>query len=156
MKSIRSVLLFLSVICSFSSFAQSHPVTLTPLDNYFLKHSAHPAKAVMTRVINHDKYFSSNFGIAKTATNKVIKPDFSRQRVLAVMMPATSTSTSVSISKAEQIGSTLNVYFTVQTGEKMSYTIQPLALSAIDKDKSVRRVRFYNGSILFKTVNVGS
>lgn len=156
MKSVKSIQLFLLAMIGFSSFAQTHQVTLTALDNYFFKRSAQPVTSVLVKVINHDKYFNDNFGIAKTATNQVIKPDFSKQRVLAVIMPATSSKTTVSISKAEKTGSTLNLYFTVQSGEKMSYTIQPVALSVIDRDKSVKRVRFYNGSILFKTVKLGS
>lgn len=156
--SMASILCLLAMICCNISFAQtSHrEVTLTPLDNYFVKNTVPDTKGIHPTVINHQKTFDSYFGVAKTANNTIIKPDFSTQRVLLVLLPATENKTTVSIIKAEQTYGTLNVYFAVQKGEKMSYTIRPFALAAIKKDPSIKRIHFYSGSILFKTMKASS
>ena len=101
--------------------------------NYFFKNDLDilPASPKITTEENFNKLF----GMA-TTMGKDGKPtsiDFSKQFVLAIVLPVTDLATEINPEKVEEKGDTLFYSYEVKTGEKQSYSIQPISIIILDK-----------------------
>ena len=107
--------------------------------NYFFKNGAAiPASPKITS----EEMFNKLFGMA-TTMDKDGKPtaiDFSKQFALAIVLPVTDVATEIHPVKVEEKGGSLLYTYAVKTGEKQTYSIQPVSIIILDKkyvDKEV-------------------
>jgi hypothetical protein len=111
--------------------------------NYFFKKDCTlPANPKITTEDN----FSKLFGMA-TTMGKDGKPtpiDFSKQFVLAIVLPVTDFSTEINPVKVEEKGDSLLYSYEVKTGEKQSYSIQPVSIIILDKKYENKEVVLVN------------
>ena len=107
--------------------------------NYFFKNGeAIPADPKITS----EEAFNKLFGMATTMgkDGKPTEIDFSKQFVLAIVLPVTDIATEINPIKVEEKGDTLLYTYEIKTGEKQTYSIQPVSIIILDKkyeDKDV-------------------
>lgn len=147
------------VVCSTTlavgAFAQPKNVVFKTLNNYFLADNSILSGNVTCKVIAKEKDFNKMFGIAKTMTNKIDKPDFATQQVLMIALQPTNKKATVTIVSALHAGNFIEVYFTTSKERyPMPYTTQPLAIAVVPKYKEVTKVRFYNDKRLVEEVGI--
>ena len=101
--------------------------------NYFFKNNQEiPASPKITS----EEVFHQLFGMA-TTMGKDGKPtaiDFTRQFVLAIVLPVTDMETEITPVKVEAKGDSLFYTYEVKTGAKQSYSIQPISLIILNKE----------------------
>ena len=82
-----------------------------------------------------------------TAMGKDGKPtaiDFSKQFVIAIILPITEIETEINPVKVEENGDSLLYSYEVKTGEKQSYSIQPVSIIILDKKYEEKEVVLVN------------
>ena len=122
--------MLLSVSCSTKESVTSESIPYTLCERYFVRNDA---KTVPNGKITTQSDFNRLFGEAATMGSLPTTIDFSKQFVIAVSEKPTDYSTNykpVSLCKKE--GKLLFTY-SINRGEKLSYTIQPLLLITVDK-----------------------
>ena len=111
--------------------------------NYFFKNDQTiPASPKITT----EEEFNRLFGMATTMGERLRvgdgtsgmdgKPteiDFTKQFVLAIVLPVTDIATEINPVKLEAKGDSLFYTYDVKTGEKQSFTIQPVSIIILDK-----------------------
>ena len=143
----RIIVLFFSIIfllnCSSPKNAKSARIGIRTLPNYFANNTVSLQDEYNFKVINSNTDFDKTFGIPKTAENNHLKPDFSSQIVVAVIMKPTNKKTNLRFDKAEIVDSDLNVYYLVhETGNQLNYSTSPTAVATVPKSQSVKKVNF--------------
>ena len=96
--------------------------------------------------ITTEEEFNKFFGMA-TTMGKDGKPtaiDFTKQFVLAIVLPVTDIATEINPVKVEEKGDSLLYTYDVKTGEKQSFTIQPVSIIILDKQYENKRVVLLN------------
>jgi len=100
--------------------------------NYFFRNGQSiPANPKITT----SKEFNQLFGMATTMgeEGKPTEIDFSKQFVLATVLPVTDTATEILPIKLEEKNDTLYYSYDIKIGEKLSFSIQPLSIIILDK-----------------------
>lgn len=100
--------------------------------NYFFKNDQQiPASPKITT----EEEFNKLFGMA-TVMGEDGKPtsiDFTKQFVLAIVLPVTDTATEINPVKVEAKSDKLFYTYEVKSGEKQTYSIQPVSIIILDK-----------------------
>ena len=100
--------------------------------NYFFKND----QTIPTSPkITTEEEFNNLFGMATTMgeDGKPTEIDFSKQFVLAIVLPVTDIATEITPVKLEAKGDSLFYTYDVKTGEKQSFTIQPVSIIILDR-----------------------
>ena len=96
--------------------------------------------------ITTEEEFNKLFGMA-TTMGKDGKPtaiDFTKQFVLAIVLPVTDITTEINPVKVEEKGDSLLYTYDVKSGEKQSFRIQPVSIIVLDKKYENKRVVLLN------------
>ena len=122
----------------------SGEVSFEVAKNYFFKNGKDilPANPKITT----EEEFSKLFGMA-TTMGKDGKPtpiDFGKQFVLAVVLPVTDFETEINPVKVEEKGDSLFYSYEVKTGEKQSFSIQPISIIILDKKYENKEIVLVN------------
>lgn len=115
--------------------------------NYFFKNDqAIPASPKITT----EEEFNKLFGMATTMgeNGKPTEIDFSKQFVLAIVLPVTDIATEINPVKLEAKGDSLFYTYDVKTGEKQSFTIQPVSIIILDKGYENKEVILINEQLM--------
>jgi len=100
--------------------------------NYFFKNDQQiPADPKITT----EEQFAQLFGMA-TFMGEQGRPtqiDFSKQFVLAVVLPVTDLATEITPNELVEKNDSLSYTYTVATGERQSFSTQPVSLIVLDK-----------------------
>ena len=126
--------------------------------NYFIKNDqAIPASSKITT----EEEFNKLFGMATTMGERLLvgdgtsgmdgKPteiDFSKQFVLAIVLPVTDIATEITPVKLEAKGDSLFFTYDVKTGEKQSFTIQPFSIIILDRKFENNKVILINEQLM--------
>lgn len=96
--------------------------------------------------ITSEELFKQLFGMATVMgeNGKPTKIDFSKQFVLAVVLPVTDINTEITPVKVEEKADTLFYHYDVKTGEKQSFSIQPLSIIILDKKYENKEIFLIN------------
>ena len=100
--------------------------------NYFFKNDQ---QIPVSPKITTEEEFNKLFGMA-TVMGEYGKPtsiDFTKQFVLAIVLPVTDTATEINPVKVEAKSDTLFYTYEVKTGEKQTFSIQPVSIILLDK-----------------------
>jgi len=96
--------------------------------------------------ITTEEDFTKLFGMTTTMgeNGKPTAIDFTKQFVLAIVLPETDFATEINPMKVEEKGDTLLYTYEVKTGEKQSFRIQPVSIIILDKQYENKRVVLVN------------
>lgn len=96
--------------------------------------------------ITSEELFKQLFGMATVMgeNGKPTEIDFSKQFVLAVVLPVTDINTEITPIKVEEKGDTLFYHYDLKTGEKQSFSIQPLSIIILDKKYENKEIFLIN------------
>ena len=112
--------------------------------NYFFKNDLDilPASPKITSA----EVFNKLFGMATTMgeDGQPTQIDFAKQFAVAIVLPVTDFATEINPVKLEVAGDSLLYTYQVKTGEKQSYSIQPISIIAIDKKYENKEVVLVN------------
>ncbi len=109
----------------------SDKVAFEVAKNYFFKNDQEiPASPKITTA----EEFGKLFGMATTIgeDGKPTEIDFTKQFVLAIVLPVTDFATEINPQKVEEKGDSLFYTFEVKKGEKQTYRIQPVSIIILD------------------------
>ena len=98
---------------------------------YFFKNNQPCPKDIL--VITNKAELERHFGYAATMSQRPTEVDFSKEAVLAIVLPETDLSTDIGIKGITSKQGSLTVNYKVNTGAKNSYTIQPMRMIVVDK-----------------------
>ncbi len=110
--------------------------------NYFVKHSMSPLD---NPKIETAEQFQSIFGAATTMgeAGKPTDIDFSKQYVIAVVLPETNLNTTIEAVRLQKNEhNEIDFYYHIQKGEPQTYTIKPALAIVVDK-KADGKVNLY-------------
>ena len=135
----------------------SNVVAFEVAKNYFLKRSAEgrlqgknaqeiPASPKITTA----EEFSKLFGMATTMGNdgKPTEIDFTKQFVLATVLPVTNLATEITPDRLEEKGDTLFYFYDAKVGEAQSYSTQPVSLIILDKKHADKTIVMVNEQVM--------
>lgn len=108
------------------------------LEYYFLKNTVRPKKNPSVYFVQTQAGMDSLLGIGKTMSHDIRNPDFNTEDVIILAAPATSMQTSIRVDSVKQRGGDLNIYFTMNSGVELGYTITPLAVISMLKVSGIR------------------
>lgn len=118
-------------------------VTFDVARNYFFNNDQQiPVDPKITTAESFDRLFGKATTMGEEG--KPTEIDFSKQFVVAVILPETDVQTEITPVKVESQGEKLYYSFDITTGEKQSFTTQPLALIVLDKQYEGQEVVFVN------------
>jgi hypothetical protein len=107
--------------------------------NYFFKNNQEiPSSSKITTA----EEFGKLFGMATTMgeDGKPTEIDFTKQFVLAIVLPVTNLATEITPVRVEEQGDTLYYYYDAKTGEAQSYSTQPMSLIILDRKYADKQV----------------
>jgi len=120
-------------IAEIKTAAIQETIPYTVAQNYFVKNTV---DTIANPKIETEEVFNSYFGSA-TTMGKNGKPtaiDFSKEYVIAVLLPKTDTATTIQpISLKKEPNNSIVFEYKVNLGNTQSYTIRPFLLLVIDK-----------------------
>ncbi len=122
---------------------ESSEVAIEVAKNYFFKNDqVIPEYPKITT----EEEFTKLFGMATTMgeNGKPTAIDFTKQFVLAIVLPETDFATEIKPVKVEEKGDSLLYTYEVKTGEKQSFSIQPVSIIILDKQYENKRVVLVN------------
>lgn len=140
--------------CAGSKQNKASVIGLVPLSNYFVKNTVPLPDEYNYRVAASQAEFDAMFGAAATMNNSIRQPDFSGQTVVAVIGKTSAQQQEIRIDGATLAGKDLHVYYTVKKGGMQSFTTTAAGLATVPKAVSVKKVNFYQDSMLVKTIPV--
>ena len=96
--------------------------------------------------ITTEEKFNKLFGMATVmgGDGKPTSIDFTKQFVLAIVLPVTDTKTEIYPVKVEAKSDSLFYTYEVKTGEKQTFSIQPVSIIILDKQYEDNEVKFIN------------
>lgn len=113
---------------------EAYPIGFEDMNNYFVLNTVNVDKELHL-FINNQEEFSTYFGEAAVMgrNGQPTKVDFKTQYVVAILLPPTDRETSVSIYDVAMVDTTVVIKYRVKKGDRMSYTMQPFTMVALDK-----------------------
>ena len=125
---------------SATNYKDADKVTFEVAKNYFFKNDQQiPASPKITT----EEEFNKFFGMA-TVMGEDGKPtsiDFTKQFVLAIVLPVTDTATEINPVKVEVKSDSLFYTYEVKTGDKQTFSIQPVSIIILDKQYENNKVK---------------
>jgi hypothetical protein len=134
------------LLFSIRGFAQPQRVLIVrPLINYFMENSVHLKNGVSCFVITKKEDFRKMFGVAKTMDNKIVEPDFDKENVIVIAMPATNHDMIMTYTDAMKAGDFIEVYCKIERKKApLTYEMEHVCAGIIPKYKEVKNIRFYD------------
>jgi hypothetical protein len=108
-------------------------IPFTIAQNYFVKNTV---DSITDPKIETQEVFNSYFGMATTMgkNGKPTKIDFTKQYVIAIMLPTTDFATTINpISLKKENGNTILFSYKIEKGNQQSYSSKPFSLLIVDK-----------------------
>lgn len=128
----KKILIILAIAAIVVACKSTEEVPFTEAQNYFVRNDAPmPVPTVITAEEEFDGYFGMAAFMGKDGKPTPI--DFTTQMVLPIVLPVTDIETEIKPVKVELKGDSLIYTYSVQIGEPISFSIQPLSLIILDK-----------------------
>ena len=111
--------------------------------NYFFKNDQ--VIPEYPKIVSEEE-FNKLFGMATTMgeDGKPTASDFTKQFVLAIVLPVTDFATEINPVKVEEKGDSLLYTYEIKAGEKQSFSIQPVSIIVLDRKYENKRVVLLN------------
>ena len=150
-------LLIISIMVTACTTTQNTTSTAgnAKLSGYFVKDANAQADLVNYYAIEKNRDFEKMFGVTETVGATVANPDFEDDFVVAVVGKPTTKEMTIDIVKTEIVGEELNVHYDVKyTWNDLTFSVTPLSLMTVSKDKGIRTVNFYSDNTLRKSISL--
>jgi hypothetical protein len=136
----KRILLFLAYVVALVACAGPKDVPYTVLDHYFFKNGQ---EIPDDPKIDSEEEFSALFGMAAVMGKDGMPTpvDFSKEFVIAVVKPVTDQFTELSPVSLQMSGGELVFTYSETTGERMTWSMQPLLLVKADRRYGTAPVR---------------
>lgn len=138
MKNVFIIFLVLLFSCK-TNTNKSESITFKVAKNYFVKNAQvinTPAEKVITSKKEFDEIFGTAAHMGENGMPTAI--DFSKEQVIAIMLPVTNTSTEIFPVKIVRANpDDAEFYYKIKSGEKLSYDIKPRLLLIISKEYKI-------------------
>ncbi len=123
---------------------KGYEISFEVAQNYFFKNDVEMLPE--NPKITSEEEFNKLFGMATTMgkDGKPTEIDFTKQFVLAIVLPVTEFSTEINPEKVVEKGDSLLYYFEVKKGEKQTFSIQPISIIILDKKYENKKVVLVN------------
>ncbi len=111
--------------------------------NYFFKNDQ--VIPEYPKIVSEEE-FNKLFGMATTMgeDGKPTAIDFTKQFVLAIVLPVTDFATEINPVKVEEKGDSILYTYEIKAGEKQSFSIQPVSIIVLDRKYENKRVVLLN------------
>ncbi len=111
--------------------------------NYFFKNNQ--VIPENPKIVTEEE-FKKLFGMATTMgeDGKPTAIDFTKQFVVAIVLPVTDFATEINPVKVEDKGESLRYTYEVRTGEKQTFSIQPVSIIILDKKYEGKEIVLIN------------
>ena len=111
--------------------------------NYFFKNNQ--VIPENPKIVTEEE-FNKLFGMATTMgeDGKPTAIDFTKQFVVAIVLPVTDFATEINPVKVEDKGESLRYTYEVRTGEKQTFSIQPVSIIILDKKYEGKEIVLIN------------
>ena len=122
---------------------ESSEVAFEVVKNYFFKNNQ--VIPEYPKIVSEEE-FNKLFGMATTMgeDGKPTAIDFTKQFVLAIVLPVTDFATEINPVKVEEKGDSLLYTYEIKSGEKQSFSIQPVSIIVLDKKYENKRIVLVN------------
>jgi hypothetical protein len=122
---------------------ESSEVAFEVAKNYFFKNDQMIPE--YPKIVSEEE-FTKLFGMATTMgeDGKPTAIDFTKQFVLAIVLPVTDFATEINPVKVEEKGDSLLYTYEIKSGEKQSFSIQPVSIIILDKKYENKRIVLVN------------
>jgi hypothetical protein len=124
----------------------SNEVAFEEAKNYFFNNDQEiPTSPKITTA----EEFGKLFGMATTMgeDGKPTEIDFTKQFVLAVILPVTNLATDITPDRLEEKGDTLFFFYNAKVGEARTYNTQPVSLIILDKKYADKQIVMVNEQV---------
>ena len=151
MKLIFCIFLLLFLSCKTSKITSS--VSSTPLNNYIVRSNLDQNEIGYFYILNESR-FLQYFTLSRSAPgSNVFIPNFDNQIVIGMILPLTTLLIDLKLRKVTTQGKDLNVYYdeTIESGSTFSHN--PFAVAAIQKNRTIRSVNFYKNGALINSIH---
>lgn len=141
-----STLIFVIILSVTTTWAQPQRVIIVrPLLNYFMENTVQLHSGMNCYVITKQADFRKMFGIAKTMDNKIVEPDFEKENVIVIAMPATKHDMIITYTDAIRAGDFIEVYCKIQKKKyPLSYEVEHICTGIIPKYPEIKKYKFYD------------
>jgi len=145
------IALLLTMVASCSSLKEfdrlaqaATPIYYTQLDNYYVRNDVQSNR--LTKLIfdtrgDFERYFGEAAVMGDNGQPTAV--NWGKQYVIAVILPETSRSTTVTPVEVKQNGNSVILYYHVEKGERGSYNMVPFTAVALDKPADPQGMEFY-------------
>ncbi len=122
---------------------ESSEVAFEVAKNYFFKNDQMIPE--YPKIVSEEE-FTKLFGMTTTMgeDGKPTAIDFTKQFVLAIVLPVTDFATEINPVKVEEKGDSLLYTYEIKSGEKQSFSIQPVSIIILDKKYENKRIVLVN------------
>ena len=122
---------------------ESSEVAFEVAKNYFFKNNQ--VIPENSKIVSEEE-FNKLFGMATTMgeDGKPTAIDFTKQFVVAIVLPITDFATEINPVKVEEKGDSLLCTYEIKTGEKQSFSIQPISIIILDKEYESKEIVLIN------------
>jgi len=122
----------------------AYDIPYTVLDNYFVRNDVDVSKQ-QKLILTNQADFDSFFGMAATMGYNGTPTDvnFKTQYVVAIILPETDRSTTVTPTRVRQNGNAIIVDYKVTKGDRNSYTLVPFGAVVLDKPATDQQMEVY-------------
>lgn len=141
-----STLILVTILSVNVAYTQPQRVLIVrPLVNYFLENTVQLDNGVNCFAITTQPEFRKMFGVAKTVDNVIVEPDFTKENVIVIAMPATNHDMVITYTDAVRAGDFIEVYCKIQKKKyPLSYEVQHVCAGIIPKYAEVKWIKFYD------------
>ena len=123
--------------------AESSEIAFEVAKNYFFKNNQMIPEN--PKIVSEEE-FSKFFGMATTMGDdgKPTAIDFTKQFVVAIVLPVTDFATEINPVKVEEKGDSLLYTYEIKTGKRQSFSIQPVSIIILDKKYESKEIVLVN------------
>ena len=135
-----------AIVSTSDAEVESNEIAFEVAKNYFFNNDQEiPASPKITT----SDEFRKLFGMATTMgkDGKPTEIDFTKQFVLAIVLPVTSLATDINPVRLEAQGDTLFYFYDAKTGNAQSFSTQPISLIILDRKYADKQVVMINEQV---------
>ncbi len=120
-------------------------ITLTELNGYFIKNTVEFTTDTMFVVLKNKADFNQYFGVAKTMSNSITKPDFEKNYIAAIVLQPSTTVRKVTLTKHHITKGTLTINYKIEEQNDQK-SFQTSSLRLFEVPRNIKTIEFVCGN----------
>lgn len=131
-------------------------LAFSEMNGFFLDNKVVFTDTVNFFLLSGQEELDKKFSTDKTKASEVIQPDFLINYVVAVACMPTQDLTTIVMEKVEVGDQSINVYFTIQRGEKQKFVSKPSKIFSIERRDGFSALQFYVNGKMDKSISLAA